>query len=194
MSGQRTRGGDLPLLAWGEDLRRRKVERRRLRRCAALVGGGVGAVLLSIVLPPMPLLVWNASASAPVGLYAVSHTMGPHRGDMVIARVPLAVRELAASRRYIPANVPLVKHVGAVPGDTVCAFGNVITIERVPAAVRYDFDWRGRTMPRWFGCRLLRQGDVFLLSPAAPGSFDGRYFGVTSSADVVGIARPLWLR
>jgi conjugative transfer signal peptidase TraF len=194
VSRRDTPGGDLPLMAWGEDLRRRKAERRRLRSRAALLAALIGAVALSVARPPAPRLVWNASASAPIGLYLVSPESAARRGDMVIARVPIGVRELAAARRYIPIDVPLVKHVGAVPGDTVCAIGTAIISDNQTVATRRATDGVGRRMPWWNGCRSLHQGDVFLLADHVPASFDGRYFGISSSADIIGTARPIWTR
>lgn len=195
MTRRDQRGRDLPLIAWGEELRRRKLERRqRLRRWTALVVPVISAVMLSIVLPARPRLIWNASASAPIGLYAVEPGGEPRRGDMVIALVPSSVRSLADSRRYLPANVPLVKHVGAVAGDTVCALKSAISVNGVTVAIRREKDGLGRRMPWWNGCRRLRRGQVFLLSAGVAGSFDGRYFGVSSSADIIGTARPLWVR
>ena len=40
--------------------------------------------LLTLALKPPLLLVWNASASAPVGLYRVHPNQIPRRGDLVI--------------------------------------------------------------------------------------------------------------
>ena len=194
MSRRDTPGGDLPLIAWGEELRRRKAKRRRLGSRAALVAALIATLALSAARPPAPRLVWNASASAPIGLYLVSPGSDARRGDMVIARVPIGVRSLAAARRYIPTNVPLVKHVGAVPGDTVCATGTAIVIDNQTVATRRETDGVGRRMPWWDGCRTLHQGDVFLLADHVPASFDGRYFGISSSADVIGTARPIWTR
>jgi conjugative transfer signal peptidase TraF len=187
-------GGLLPLFAWGEELRRQKIQAHRKRRLVLATGGLVFMTLASAVLRPAPLFVWNASASAPLGLYGIDIGAEPMRGDMVIARVPVDMRMLAASRRYIPADVPLVKHVAAVPGDTVCASGIRVTIDGKAAAIRRALDGMGRVLPWWSGCHLLRQGDIFLLSPAVPASFDGRYFGVSSRSDVIGVARPLWTR
>jgi conjugative transfer signal peptidase TraF len=194
VSRRDSRDGGLPFIAWGEELRRRKEKHLRLRRRVGLVSGLIGAVALSVALPPTPRLVWNASASAPIGLYVVSPGTGANRGDMEIAHVPLTVRSLAATRRYIPANVPLVKHVGAVPGDTVCAIGTIINIDGRIVASRRATDGSGRPMPWWTGCRLLHQGDIFLLAADVPASFDGRYFGVSRSADIIGTARPIWTR
>ena len=195
MSRREPRTGHLPLFAWREEMRRRQLERRRrLRRWTGLVSPIIGAVALSIALPARPRLVWNASASAPTGLYAVTPGAMPRRGDTVIVRVPLSVRSLAASRRYIPVNVPLVKHVGGITGDTICAAGPVITIESKPVATRRAVDGAGRRMTWWQGCRRVGSGEVFLLSPDAPASFDGRYFGASPATDIIGTARLIWER
>lgn len=195
MSRRATRGGDLPLIEWGDALRQRRLDRRnRTRRWAAFLTPLVGALTLSIALPPAPRLLWNASASAPIGLYIVRPGKAPHRGDTVIARVPAGVRSLASSRRYIPVNVPLVKHVGGVAGDTICAAGTRVAIDGKMVVVRRLLDGARRPMPWWTGCQRVRADQVFLLSPDAPASFDGRYFGVSLTSDIVGTARPLWVR
>jgi type IV secretory pathway protease TraF len=49
-------------------------------------------------------------------------------------------------------------------------------------------------MPWWSGCVRLRGRQLFLLMSDSPGSFDGRYFGVTDGGLVVGKARLLWAR
>lgn len=194
MSRRETRGGDLPLMAWGEQLRRRKAKRRREVAAAAIASITAGLVVGTIIAPRAPHWVWNATASAPIGLYHVSLGAEPIRGTMVIARLPDAVRPLATERRYIPVNVPLVKHVGAVPGDTVCAIGPYIRIDGKDVAIRRAVDGHGRAMPWWSGCHLLRQGEIFLLSSDVATSFDGRYFGVSSRADIIGTAQPIWTR
>ena len=112
---------------------------------------------------------------------------------MVLARVPRHWRQLAAQRRYIPINVPLVKRVAAEPGDTVCALGQEIFINARRIAERRHRDARGRTMPWWDGCIVLRNGALFLLT-ANPSSFDGRYFGPMQRYDVIGRAKLIWRR
>lgn len=182
-----------PLFAWGDALRAAKARRRTLRRRAAILGVGVSFVLVSAVLPPTPRLVWNVTPSAPVGLYLVAPHADIVTGDMVIARVPRRYRRLAAMRRYVPRDVPLVKRVAAVAGDTVCARDRRISINGGPAARRRTFDGRGRAMPLWSGCRRLRASQLFLLN-ADPASFDGRYFGVSEGSDLIGKATLLWAR
>ena len=49
-------------------------------------------------------------------------------------------------------------------------------------------------MPAWSGCRTLGPDAYFLLMAGVADSFDGRYFGITREADVVGKAQLLWRR
>lgn len=185
---------DQPLIAWGEALRSERRRRRRLARHIALTGLGCSCLLATIVAPPLPRLLWNASASMPVGLYAVQPGAYPGRGEIAVARLPAAVRDLAARRRYIPADVPLVKRVAGVAGDRVCAYGDAITIQGRRVAARLAGDRLGRPLPRWTGCFSLRDGAVFLLSSETPDSFDSRYFGSTRADEVIGKATLLWAR
>ena len=160
---------------------------------AALVGGWAVPLMASILWRPPIVLVWNASASAPIGLYRVQVAARVQRGDMVIAWAPPSARTLAASRHYIPANVPLVKRVAAVEGDRVCAAGRSIRVNRKRVAARLAADSAGRPMPWWTGCRRLGRGDMFLLVDKLA-SFDGRYFGVTRKQELVGRAVLLWAK
>lgn len=193
MSGRRSRFKDTPLLAWGEALRLRKEVQRRRRLRFFLVGLGAGLMLGSAILPPTPRLLWNASASAPIGLYQVSPGAPVMTGDMVVARLPEPFRALAAARRYLPRNVPLVKRVTAEAGDEVCALGDQVFVNGRPVAWRKKLDAMGRVMPWWHGCRMLRRQQLFLLMES-PDSFDGRYTGVSEGTDLIGKAQLLWRR
>lgn len=188
--------GALPFFDWiakrRADSARRAWFWRRVRFAAT--GAFVGLVLASAALPPAPLFVWNASASAPTGLYFVSPGAPIGAGDMVIARTPAPWLMLAARRHYLPANVPLVKRAVAAEGDIVCAHDGQVSINAVPAVTRRARDGAGRTLPWWEGCYALRQGELFLLMADAQDSFDGRYFGVTGPGDIVGKARLIWAR
>lgn len=158
---------------------------------AGVIAMGIASTLLW---PPRPVLLWNASPSSPVGLYAVTPAGRIGAGDMVIAWAPAPARRLAAARHYLPANVPLVKRVAAAPGDRVCAKRGTIFVNGRPSALRRARDPSGRRMPWWAGCHMLRPGELFLLSPNAPEAFDGRYFGMTRRTEIAGKAKLLWHR
>ncbi len=194
MIGRRTSRGDAPLRAWGDALRAAARRRRHLRRAGVALAVGIAALGMTIIVPPSPRLVWNASASAPVGLYAVAPGKFVSPGAMVLARLAEPWRSLAARRRYLPSNVPLVKRVAAGPGDSVCGRGAAILINGNLVAWRRAFDGQGRPMPRWQGCHMLGSDQYFLLMAASPASFDGRYFGISRRADIIGPATLLWAR
>jgi conjugative transfer signal peptidase TraF len=155
----------------------------RIRRYA--ISSALGAALLALSLNSNdPVLVYNPSHSAPIGYY-LAHAPTPlKRGDWVLVDAPLQVRQFAGARGYLPVTVPMIKSVVAMSGDTVCAQDTDILINGMTVATRLRVDHRGRPLPWWNGCRTLGANDVFLLNRLAPGSFDGRYFGVLSRAAV----------
>jgi conjugative transfer signal peptidase TraF len=181
------------LRRFGEALRDRRARNRKRLRIAAATGALIVALGVSIAIGPSPRLVWNASASAPIGLWWVAPDAQVKRGNMVIARLAEPWRAFAARRHYLPANVPLIKRVAAEPGDRICAVGTAITVNGVTLANRRETDGAGRAMPRWQGCQTLRDGAVLLLM-SDPDSFDGRYVGPTARGEIIGRAWPLWLR
>ncbi len=161
---------------------------------AALAAATATAALGTLLWPPRPALLWNASASSPVGLYRVSPANGLGVGDLVVAWAPPEARRLGAERHYLPGNVPLVKRVAAVAGDRVCAAGEAVFVNGRLETLRRERDPGGRPMPRWTGCETLGEGDLFLLAPDVPQGFDGRYFGISRPHQIVGRARLIWGR
>lgn len=141
---------------------------------------------------PKPWLVWNASASAPVGLYRVIPGI-PERGYLALVMPPKPVAELAARRGYLPLRVPLIKRIAAVGGDDVCAFGGAIIVNGKVVVRQRKADKKGRPLPQWDGCRELAQDEIFLLTNA-PGSFDSRYFGPVPRQQIVGRLAPVWTK
>ena len=152
----------------------------------------VALIVFAGVRPARPLLLWNATASAPVGLYTVRPDPSPTRGDLVVVRPDPALARWMVARGYIGRDVPLVKRVAATHGARVCRSATRISLDGRVAATALARDDLGRTLPKWRGCRRLQADKLFLLN-AAPTSLDGRYFGPSASSAVVGRAVPLWL-
>jgi len=165
-----------------------------MRHRAAVAGVSIAAVFAIIGVPHVPRLVWNASESAPTGLYLLRPFNRLNRGDLVLARTPGSVRWLAAARGYVPANVPLAKYVEGVTGDRVCSTGKTISINGQNRAERLQADSRKRPLWGWSGCRTLSGTEVFLLNERSTNSFDGRYFGPVQRSYVIGRLYPLWTR
>jgi conjugative transfer signal peptidase TraF len=139
-----------------------------------------------------PAFVWNASPSAPIGLYRlapVSHIEGP---DLVVVAPPEPLASFLAERGYLPRGVPLIKRVLAVAGDHVCRHGPTIIAFDHPYGAARERDSLGRPLPSWQGCRTLAEGEVFLMNWDAADSFDGRYFGPLPVTAIVARALPVW--
>jgi conjugative transfer signal peptidase TraF len=177
----------------GDALRANRAHRRKGLRLFGMTATMIAALGATIGWSPYPRLLWNVSASAPIGLWRVAPDVPVKRGDMVVARLAEPWRGFAARRHYLPSNVPLIKRVAAEPGDCVCAIGADIAVNGARVATRRQRDGAGRAMPHWQGCRVLQRGETLLLM-ADPASFDGRYFGPTARRDLFGRAYPLWLR
>lgn len=138
-----------------------------------------------------PRLVWNASASAPVGLYLITPACSYPVGTLVLLEPPGWLAADLAQRQALPSGVPLLKRIAAGPGQTVCRRGAVILIDGAPRARVRLRDRGGRTLPRWTGCRQLGAGTFFFLNDS-PLSLDSRYFGPLPARAVRGTARSLW--
>ena len=158
----------------------------------ALAALGITALAGSEFVHAGPRLVWNASPSAPLGLYWVAHDDPLVHGALVLTALPESMRALAAGRGYLPAGVPLVKRVAALAGDTVCGAGASLSIDGEVVARRLATDRQGRPLPAWNGCRMLAAGEVFLLMEGVPDSFDGRYFGPVEASAIIGRLVSLW--
>lgn len=155
---------------------------------------GIAAVAGTATTARTPVLVWNATASAPIGLYVCLPEPSLKQGDLVLVRPPVAIAQFASRRGYLPANVPLVKHIVALSGDTICARDNSIFLNGQPLVQRQIIDGQGRPLPHWSGCHTLASHEVFLAMTHVPDSFDGRYFGAIPVANIVGRLVPLWTR
>ena len=152
----------------------------------------VGAIALSTAVDLPPVFLWNASPSAPIGLYrlqSIDH-LSPHLLVAVAAPDPIAA--FIAERGYLPPDVPLLKHVAGLPGQIVCRIGRNITVDGVSVGQAQHTDRRGRPMPVWRGCHRITSDEVFLMNPDVETSLDGRYFGPIHRSAILSEAIPIW--
>lgn len=162
-------------------------------------GGIIVAMLAAVALVAEPLafgrapaLIWNTSASAPIGLYRLAPADGPEIGDYVVVSPPAPLADFLAERGFLPLGVPLIKRVLALPGTSVCRRGRTVIAYDYVYGVARERDHLGRPLPSWQGCRRLAGGEIFLMNWDAPDSLDGRYFGPLPIASIIARARPVW--
>lgn len=157
--------------------------------CAAL---GVAVIALPVAMTLPVRLVYNATASAPLGWYVVVPVQEAGVGDVVLARLPSSAARVAHERHYLPESVPILKRVGAVAGQRVCVRNGVLSVDRELPVRLLERDGLGRELTPWRGCRGLKAEELFLLSHDNPASFDSRYFGPIPRRLVIGRAVALW--
>ena len=97
-------------------------DRKVTGRVAILLTALAATALLActIAAKRAPRYVWNASASVPIGLYRLRPTGQLFATELVAVEPPEPLATFLESRRYLPARVPLLKQVLALPGQTVC--------------------------------------------------------------------------
>ena len=161
-------------------------------RTLAIMLVGVSATVSPGLADCPPWLIWNASASVPIGLYAI-HAVGALRvGDLVAIKPLEPLASFLADRGYLPRGVPLMKHVAALPGQSVCRNGLAVSVDAVTVSEARERDSRSRPLPSWEGCRVIAVGEVLVMNARSANSLDGRYFGPLPAASIVGRAAPLW--
>ena len=154
--------------------------------------GFASVVMLVPLFTNFPIkLVYNASASAPIGFYRVTSASGLKQGAFAVVPTPPGFRMMAAKRHYLPFNVPLIKRIIALFGDEVCRHGEAILVNQKRVATALTKDSQGRALPVWQGCFILTEDQFFALMDR-PDSFDGRYFGPLNTEDIIGIAVPVF--
>lgn len=165
--------------------------RGRLKTLTATFGAAA-ALVATTVLEPLPLYIWNASASVPIGLYRLRPAKRFQVTELVAVQPPEPLATFLDLNGYLPVGIPMLKRVLALPGQTVCRSELTISVDDIVMGEARDRDARGRPLPKWQGCRVVGEGELFLMNWQSSDSLDGRYFGFMPSSAVMGRALPLW--
>jgi conjugative transfer signal peptidase TraF len=163
--------------------------RRRILTVTALAVIGIAAA--SAVDWPLRL-IWNATASAPIGFYTVEPADALDAPELVAVMPPEPLAAFMAERGYVAGGIPLLKRVVGLPGQRVCRTGSTVTVDGIEMGEALERDSLGRDLPVWQGCRVIASGEIFLLNWEVRDSLDGRYFGPIPASSVIGRAVPLW--
>jgi conjugative transfer signal peptidase TraF len=149
-------------------------------------------LLLSTIGGTTPHYIWNASNSVPVGLYRVQATTKLTVTELVAVQPPDLLAAFLDLNGYLPLGLPMLKRVLALPGQTICRNGLTIAVDGIDVGEAHERDRRGRPLPVWHGCRVIADGDVFVMNWQSEYSLDGRYFGPLPASAVIGKALPVW--
>ncbi|MBU2834417.1 conjugative transfer signal peptidase TraF [Acidithiobacillus thiooxidans] len=167
---------------------------------------GLLIIVAVLVIEIAPHIMYNFTPSMPMGFYWIWKPQNAIRtGDIVMACVPLhtPAAQQGIQRHYLltsrgalrcPGGVyPVVKPVVAVSGDLVSlARAGVSVNGKLLPDTRFIFrDPQGR--PVWhmpFKTYHVRPGYFWLVSGLNPLSFDSRYWGPVSRADILRRAVP----
>jgi conjugative transfer signal peptidase TraF len=142
---------------------------------------------------PTPIrLIWNASASAPIGFYTIEPAERLQALELVAVPPPERLASFIAERGYVGRGVPMLKRVLGLPGQRVCRASFTITVDGIEVGDALERDRLGRELPAWRGCRVIADGEIFLMNWQVRDSLDGRYFGPIPASSVIGRAIPLW--
>lgn len=139
-----------------------------------------------------PSYIWNASNSVPIGLYRVQPVTRLSVTELVAVQPPDLLAAFLDLNGYLPIGLPMVKRVLALPGQRVCRNGLTIAVDGIDVGDARERDGRGRPLPSWSGCRVIAEGDVFVMNWQSEDSLDGRYFGPLPASAVIGRAVPVW--
>lgn len=162
-----------------------------MRSAFILATAGAACLLMLPNRASVPLIVWNVSPSAPIGLYLIVRA-SPRLGDLALVRLSQGHAKVAIDRGYVPRSGLLLKTVTAGPGTRTCRFGRRVLIAPDIVLRVLLLDSFGRPLPRWTGCRRLRADEMMLIGRDAR-SFDSRYFGPIAADRVVGRAIVIWV-
>jgi conjugative transfer signal peptidase TraF len=162
------------------------------KRTLAVTVGAVALLAATIVARPSPFYIWNSSESVPVGLYRLRPARTHHVTELLAVRPPEPLATYLDLNGYLPSGIPMLKRVLGLPGQTVCRNGSSISVDGVQMGEARERDGRGRPLPVWEGCKVVAEGELFLMNWQSAVSLDGRYFGMIAATAVIGRALPVW--
>lgn len=121
-------------------------------------------IAVAAFIPTPTKLIWNATASAPIGFYTVEPADAVAVPELVAIMPPEPLERFMVERGYVGRGVPLLKRVLGLPGQRVCRTGLVITVDGVEMGDALQRDRIGRDLPVWQGCRIIGDGEIFLMN------------------------------
>lgn len=121
--------------------------------------------------------ILNRTPSIPYGLYLCRPVRIVQLGTLVAIDLQAETRTLMESRGYISKGGYLLKHVGALEGDSYMVNNEAFYIDKTLIGPVKERDYYGREMPKIRGKFTVPPRYFLPVSNKIPNSFDGRYLG-----------------
>jgi conjugative transfer signal peptidase TraF len=166
----------------------------RHKKVLIIMAGTLLTLLVSLALSAKTGTCYyiNLSHSVPLGLYQVIPPDNLKTGDLVVFEPPQGARFLIHQRHWLPNGWPLIKHVGALAGDSYSVFEGSLFINSKYAGPVYERDSQGKVLPYTGGRFIVEQNTFLPISTHINNSFDGRYFGSVPLSAIRGKLKPVW--
>ena len=140
----------------------------------------------------------NRSASLPFLIYKTTH-INPETdircGDCVLvdlSKISNAVIDQGIERGYVNLREPMLKRIGAIPGDTVVLTENLLSVNDEVIEMKIaPHDSNGKELSAWPTPITLQLGEYWLVSDPERG-FDSRYFGPVNAIAFTHKAKPIF--
>jgi len=151
-------------------------------------------ILISALFIPKYRIIINPSNSLPKGLYL--HT--PFKNSEIKIQTILyfsldsSLKLMLKDRLWFPQDIPLMKKVYALPGDSITFDGKEVFINGKLFGLRLDKDSEGKKIPWLIEGTIVLLNNQYFVGSSRLDSFDSRYFGPVQKEQILGICYPLW--
>ena len=183
--------------------RKRALTMRERRRVILGITGAVAGGF-AIVAGCHSAGLWiNTTDSMPMGLWRQAADQAARPGDVVLLCLPKTpATELGQARGYIApgpcatGQEILLKPIAAGAGDVVTVSPSGVSVDgrAIANSAQLARDSQGRPLPAYpAGTYRVPSGEIWLVSPHNPRSFDSRYFGPVPASLVRSTVRPVWV-
>ena len=95
-------------------------------------------------IPTPTKLIWNVTASAPIGFYTVEPADPIEVPELVAVMPPEPLADFMVERGYVRRGVPLLKRVLGVAGQRICRLRSTITVDGIEMGEALERDRIGR--------------------------------------------------
>lgn len=127
------------------------------------------------------VLVWNGSASAPVGFYLKVSNEHLSPNDFVLVKTGNKLDPI--SELFPTKPTYLLKHIELLPGERYRVVGDVIMTER-QVLKRQETSLNGIKLPRLEDGTYLVPPNYYFVANSPEKSYDSRYFGPVAKSDI----------